>query len=209
MIVEIKVPVLPESVSEGTLGAWHKKVGDPVQQDDLLVELETDKVVLEIVATESGVLKSIDVEEGATVVSNQVIGSIDTEAATQASAGTTQASEESPAAQAAPAAAQPAAVPTEATASADSVVDEGTEAKAGPAARKLMKQHGVDASEVQGSGSRGSRMGGTDSGCAGCAMHSNRSGSSTLARTMLVAHGLGERGRSQQRGGDVARKGAV
>ncbi|HFA60184.1 MAG TPA: 2-oxoglutarate dehydrogenase complex dihydrolipoyllysine-residue succinyltransferase [Rhodospirillales bacterium] len=156
MIVEIKVPVLPESVSEGTLGAWHKKVGDPVQQDELLVELETDKVVLEIVATESGVLKSIDVEEGATVVSNQVIGSIDTEAATQAGADTTKTSEESPAAQAAPVAEQPAAAPTEAPASTGSEDGEGAGAKAGPAARKLMKQHGIDASEVQGSGSRGS-----------------------------------------------------
>ncbi len=154
MSVEIKVPVLPESVSEGTLGAWHKQVGDPVQQDELLVELETDKVVLEIVATESGVLKSIDVEEGATVVSNQVIGSIDTEAATGASAGTTKASEESPVAQPAPA--QPTAAATsEAAASMDSAAVDAAEAKAGPAARKLMKQHGIDAREVQGSGSRG------------------------------------------------------
>jgi len=153
MIVEIKVPVLPESVSEGTLGAWHKKVGDPVQQDELLVELETDKVVLEIVATESGVLRSIDVEEGATVVSNQVIGSIDTEAGAA----------ETPSAPAAPARATDAAAPASqeqvAVAAADTpntdVPAEGSAGKAGPAARKLMKQHGIDPSQIRGSGSKG------------------------------------------------------
>jgi 2-oxoglutarate dehydrogenase E2 component (dihydrolipoamide succinyltransferase) len=157
MIEEIKVPVLPESVAEGTLGAWHKKVGDPVQQDELLVELETDKVVLEIVATTSGVLRSIDVEEGATVVSNQVIGSIDTEAAAKPAADPAPAagapepsSTPAPAAQAAAEAdAAPRAAETEAAA-------ERAEVKAGPAARKLMKQHGIDPAEVSGSGSRGS-----------------------------------------------------
>ena len=59
MLVEIKVPVLPESVTEGTLGAWHKQVCDAVQRYDIIVELETDKVVLEIVATATGVLTSI------------------------------------------------------------------------------------------------------------------------------------------------------
>ncbi len=153
MIVEIKVPVLPESVAEGTLGAWHKQVGDPVQQDELLVELETDKVVLEIVATESGVLKSILVEEGATVVSNQVIGTIDTEAAgaTEEPAPAPAPAEPAPAESAEPAAEpepRPAAEPArQAEAAAD--------VKAGPAARKLMKQHGIDASQVSGSGSRG------------------------------------------------------
>ena len=152
MIVEIKVPVLPESVSEGTLGAWHKKVGDPVQQDELLVELETDKVVLEIVATESGVLRSIDVEEGATVVSNQVIGSIDTEAAAA----------EAPSAPVVPAHRPEAETPTAAPAPeaadrpAAEAPAEGGEGKAGPAARKLMKQHGIDPSQIRGSGSKGS-----------------------------------------------------
>jgi len=80
MLVEIKVPVLPESVTEGTLGAWHKKVGDVVKRDENIVDLETDKVVLEIVATADGVLTSIDIEEGASVTNNQVLGKIDTEA---------------------------------------------------------------------------------------------------------------------------------
>ncbi len=86
MLVEIKVPVLPESVSEGTLGAWHKQVGDSVKQDDIIVDLETDKVVLEIVATASGVITSIDKEEGDTVTNNQILATIDTEAASEAAA---------------------------------------------------------------------------------------------------------------------------
>jgi 2-oxoglutarate dehydrogenase E2 component (dihydrolipoamide succinyltransferase) len=86
MLVEIKVPVLPESVSEGTLGAWHKQVGDSVKQDDIIVDLETDKVVLEIVATASGVITSIDKEEGDTVTNNQILATIDTEAASEATA---------------------------------------------------------------------------------------------------------------------------
>ncbi len=86
MLVEIKVPVLPESVTEGTLGAWHKQVGDSVKQDDIIVDLETDKVVLEIVATASGVITSIDKEEGDTVTNNQILAIIDTEAAAEAAA---------------------------------------------------------------------------------------------------------------------------
>ena len=123
MLVEIKVPVLPESVTEGTLGAWHKQVGDSVKQDDIIVDLETDKVVLEIVATASGVITAIEKEEGDTVTNNQILAIVDTEAA----AATESAAEtESP------------ATP-----------------KAGPAARKAMKQHDVDASEVKGTGQKG------------------------------------------------------
>ena len=123
MLVEIKVPVLPESVTEGTLGAWHKQVGDVVKRDETIVDLETDKVVLEIVATADGVLSSIDIEEGATVTNNQVLGKIDTEASTAA-------------------ASEPAAPASK-------------EAKAGPAARKLLKEHDLSADEVQGTGVKG------------------------------------------------------
>ena len=129
MLVEIKVPVLPESVTEGTLGAWHKKVGDQVKQDENIVDLETDKVVLEIVATASGILSSIDMEEGATVTNNQVLGKIDTEAsagAEQASAKEQKAEEKQP-----------------------------EEPKAGPAARKLLKQHDLSVEDVQGTGQKG------------------------------------------------------
>ncbi len=124
MLVEIKVPVLPESVTEGTLGAWHKKVGDSVIQDQNIVDLETDKVVLEIVATATGVLTSIEMEEGETVTNNQILGKIDTEATSEAPAPANDAS------------------------------DSG-DAKAGPAARKLMKQHNLDANQVTGSGQKG------------------------------------------------------
>lgn len=127
MLVEIKVPVLPESVTEGTLGAWHKKVGDTVTQDENIVDLETDKVVLEIVATASGVLTSIEMEEGATVTNNQILGRIDTEAT-----GSEQGDAEE-----------------------DDSTDELVSAKAGPAVRKLLKQHNLSADDVKGTGQKG------------------------------------------------------
>ena len=77
---EIKVPVLPESITEATVAAWHKKPGDYVELDDVIVEIETDKVVLEIPAEESGVLSEITAEEGETVSEQQVLGLIDDEA---------------------------------------------------------------------------------------------------------------------------------
>ena len=77
---EIKVPVLPESITEATVAAWHKKPGDYVELDDVIVEIETDKVVLEVPAEESGVLSEITAEEGETVSEQQVLGLIDDEA---------------------------------------------------------------------------------------------------------------------------------
>lgn len=77
---EIKVPVLPESINEATVAAWHKKPGDYVELDDVIVEIETDKVVLEVPAEESGVLSKISAKEGATVKEQQVLGLIDDEA---------------------------------------------------------------------------------------------------------------------------------
>ena len=125
MLVDIKVPVLPESVTEGTLGAWHKKVGDTVTRDENIVDLETDKVVLEIVATASGILSSIEFEEGATVTNDQVLGRID-DSATASS-------------------------PVEEKSDDKSADD----AKIGPAARKLIKQHDLDSADIQGSGQKG------------------------------------------------------
>ncbi len=126
MLVEIKVPVLPESVTEGTLGAWHKQVGDTVKRDEIIVDLETDKVVLEIVATASGVLTSIEMEEGAIVTNNQILGNIDTEAAA-----------EQPVTQEHP----------------DS---SSKDPKAGPAARKLLKQNNLSQEQIDGTGVKGS-----------------------------------------------------
>ncbi|MCW4149177.1 2-oxoglutarate dehydrogenase complex dihydrolipoyllysine-residue succinyltransferase [Halomonas sp. 18H] len=74
MATEIKAPTFPESVAEGSVAAWHKKPGDSVERDELLVEIETDKVVLEVVAQEAGTLAEVTVEEGDTVESEQVLG---------------------------------------------------------------------------------------------------------------------------------------
>ncbi|MEW6996173.1 2-oxoglutarate dehydrogenase complex dihydrolipoyllysine-residue succinyltransferase [Colwelliaceae bacterium BS250] len=92
MTTEIKVPVLPESVADATVSTWHVKVGDNVSRDQLLVDIETDKVVLEVVALEDGVVTSINEEEGATVLGDQLIGVIssgDAAKATPAAAATT------------------------------------------------------------------------------------------------------------------------
>lgn len=74
MAIEIKAPSFPESVADGTVATWHKKPGDAVKRDDLIVDIETDKVVLEVLAEADGVLGAIVAEEGATVLSNQAAG---------------------------------------------------------------------------------------------------------------------------------------
>ncbi|WP_404345136.1 2-oxoglutarate dehydrogenase complex dihydrolipoyllysine-residue succinyltransferase [Vreelandella venusta] len=76
MAIDIKAPTFPESVAEGTVAAWHKKPGDSVERDELIVEIETDKVVLEVVAPEAGTLTDVMAEEGDTVESEQVLGKI-------------------------------------------------------------------------------------------------------------------------------------
>jgi len=83
---EVKVPVLPESISEATVAAWHKKPGDYVELDDVIVEIETDKVVLEVPAEESGVLTEILAKEGETVNAQQVLGLLNDEAEAEAKA---------------------------------------------------------------------------------------------------------------------------
>ena len=137
MIIEVKVPVFAESITEGTLLSWHKKVGDTVTRDETLVDVETDKVVLEVPAPQSGVLVEIVVQDGETVTSEQFLAKIDTEAAAATAA---------PAAQPAPAAAPVAeAAPS-------------TNTQAGvalPAAAKLAAETGVDVASIQGSGRDG------------------------------------------------------
>ena len=81
MLVEVKVPMLSESVAEATLVSWHKKQGEQVERDENLVDVETDKVVMELPASHAGILKEIIKGDGATVVSGEVIAKIDTEAA--------------------------------------------------------------------------------------------------------------------------------
>ena len=80
MLIEVKVPVLAESVTEATLAAWNKKQGEYVHRNENLVDMETDKVMLEIVAPKDGVLKEIKKAEGENVSSNDVIAVIDTDA---------------------------------------------------------------------------------------------------------------------------------
>src|SRR6185436_13148676 len=114
MKIEVKVPQLPESVAEATLVSWHKKAGDPVKRDENLIDIETDKVVLELPAPADGVLVEVLKPSGATVTSNDVIAVIDTEAkgaAAAAAAPTTEIAKPAPAAK--PAAA-PAPKPAEA-----------------------------------------------------------------------------------------------
>lgn len=92
MATEIKTPTFPESIAEGSVAAWHKKPGDHVERDELIVEIETDKVVLEVVALEAGTLQEVLVEEGDTVQSEQVLGRI---GAGEAQGGQPQANESS------------------------------------------------------------------------------------------------------------------
>ncbi len=132
MSSEILTPVLPESVADATVVTWHKKVGDAVKLDEVLVEVETDKVVLEVPAAVAGVLAEISQPEGSTVTSGQLLGKIEAGAAAAPSAP-------------APVAAAPEAAPAAVA----------TDAKAGPAARKAMDEAGVNRSDVNGSGKDG------------------------------------------------------
>ena len=135
-IIEVTVPVLPESVSEATLMTWHKKVGEAVARDENIIDLETDKVVLELPAPQAGVIVEIVEQDGATVVSGQLIAKIDTAA---------KAGDAAPATEAAPAAAAVEAAPA-------------SNAQAGvamPAAAKLAAEKGVDVAAIQGSGRDG------------------------------------------------------
>ena len=83
MSIEVKVPVLPESVSDAVIASWHKQAGDAVSRDENLLDLETDKVVLEVPSPVDGVLKEIRVEAGTTVTSEQVIAVIEEGAAAE------------------------------------------------------------------------------------------------------------------------------
>ena len=132
MIIDVKVPMLSESVSEGTLLEWKKKVGEAVARDEILIDIETDKVVLEVPSPQAGVLVEIIAQNGETVAAEQVLARIDTAAIASASA-------EAPAAAPAPEAA-PAAAQTNA---------------AMPAAAKLAAETGVDVNALQGSGRDG------------------------------------------------------
>jgi 2-oxoglutarate dehydrogenase E2 component (dihydrolipoamide succinyltransferase) len=131
MTIEIKVPQLPESVTDATLVGWHKKVGESVRRDDNLVDLETDKVVLEVPAPASGTLIEIKVSDGTTVTSGELLALLD-ESAVPAAVEPQQA--EAPA---------PTAAPAEAA------------QKLSPAVRRLLDEHDLDATSVSGTGKDG------------------------------------------------------
>jgi 2-oxoglutarate dehydrogenase E2 component (dihydrolipoamide succinyltransferase) len=153
MSTEIKVPVLPESVSDATIATWHKKVGDAVKRDENLVDLETDKVVLEVPSPVDGVLKEIKFAEGTTVNSQQIIGIVEAGAAAAAPAPAEKKAAE-PAAGAEEV--QPKAQAAQAKAAAPAST---TPAPVGgelpPGARFTAATSGVDPSQVEGTGRRG------------------------------------------------------
>ena len=139
-VIEVKVPQLSESVAEATLLQWHKKPGDAVARDENLIDIETDKVVLELPAPSAGVLVSVVKGDGATVVSGEIIATIDTEASAGAAASA------------------PAAAPAPAAAVAAPAAPAAAAGKAGvamPAAAKMMAEAGLSASQVAGTGRDG------------------------------------------------------
>lgn len=131
MAIEIKAPTFPESVADGTVATWHKKPGEAVKRDELLVDIETDKVVLEVVAPADGVLAEILKNEGDTVLSEEVIARV----------------EEGAAAAAAPAA-QPAAASAPAAGGEEDPI-------LAPAARKIAEENGIDPATLVGTGKGG------------------------------------------------------
>ncbi len=176
MKIEIKVPPLPESVSEATLVQWHKKPGEAVGRDENLIDLETDKVVLELPAPEAGVLAEIVENDGAVVKAGQVIAVLDTAAAAvPAKKADAPASETKPV---------PAATKAEATAL--------------PAARKLLEEKNLTAAEVDGSG-RGGRITKTDVMNAVAKAPAEASVSSTVMAPLPTVSGATGTGRIEQR----------
>ena len=140
MTIEVRVPQLPESVADATLVAWHKKPGDAVNRDENLVDLETDKVVLEVPAPASGVIKELKVQNGATVTSGQVLALLEEGAAAASPAPS--------------AAAQPQAAA--ATGKAEAAASKGAGSdKLAPSVRRLVEEHKLDAGAIPGSGRDG------------------------------------------------------
>jgi 2-oxoglutarate dehydrogenase E2 component (dihydrolipoamide succinyltransferase) len=138
MSIEVKVPQLPESVQDATLVSWHKKAGDSVNRDENLVDIETDKVVLEVPAPVSGVLKEIRVKDGTTVGAGQVLAIL------EEGAGAAAAPAQKPAPAAAPA-------PAPAPAAAAPVANEGGDMPLSPSVRRLVEENKLDPSQIKGS----------------------------------------------------------
>ncbi|MDM9621436.1 dihydrolipoamide succinyltransferase [Rhizobium sp. AC44/96] len=145
MATEIRVPTLGESVSEATVGTWFKKVGDVIKADEPLVELETDKVTIEVPAPAAGVLSEIVAQAGETVGLDALLGQI---AASAGAAAAAPAAAPAKAAEPAPAAAAPVAAAASASATASSMPP-------APAASKMLAENNLSADQVDGSGKRG------------------------------------------------------
>ncbi len=136
MAIEIKAPAFPESVADGEVAAWHKQEGEAVSRDELIVEIETDKVVMEVVAPEDGVLTKIHAQEGDTIESEQLLASLEQGAGAATSAPAADAS-------------------ADATAATDADSGEDLSALLGPAARQLVEEHQLDISRIAGTGKNG------------------------------------------------------
>ena len=137
MTTEILTPILPESVADATVATWHKQAGDRVTRDDVLVEIETDKVVLEVPAPVDGVLVEITQATGATVVSSQLLGKIDTAQAGDFIQNVANNGVE----------------PTPADRQKSAIENDHSDADSqGPAIRRLLAEHGIEANQVQGTG---------------------------------------------------------
>lgn len=170
MATEIKAPVFPESVADGTIATWHKKVGEPVSRDEVICDIETDKVVLEVVAPADGVIASISKNEGDTVLSAEVIAQFEEGAAGAAA----------PAAEAPQAAAPETAVAPVAS-TATPVQDQA------PAVRKALAETGINAADVSGTG-RGGRITKED-----VANHQAKPATASVAPAPLVGERIEQR----------------
>ncbi|HEU0302385.1 MAG TPA: 2-oxoglutarate dehydrogenase complex dihydrolipoyllysine-residue succinyltransferase [Longimicrobium sp.] len=151
MPVEIRVPPLGESVVEATVGRWTKKEGDAVAKDEILVELETDKITVEVAAPAAGTLGRIQKNEGDTVGVNELLGALETDGAAPSEAAGPPAA--APAGEKPPVE-QPAAQPA-AAAAAPAAEGGSGEAQTSPAVRALVAEHGLDVATIRGSGPNG------------------------------------------------------
>jgi 2-oxoglutarate dehydrogenase E2 component (dihydrolipoamide succinyltransferase) len=144
MTIEIKVPPLPESVADATLINWHKKAGDHVSRDENLVDLETDKVVLEVPSPKSGILTEIKVQDGTVVKSGELLAILTESSEAPAPEDGNDAN-----------ASKADSKPNKADLAADAVKKDSTAKKVSPAVKVLLKEHDLDASMIEGSGKKG------------------------------------------------------
>ena len=189
MSIEVKVPPLPESVADATLVAWHHKAGDSVRRDENLVDLETDKVVLEVPAPSDGVLKEIRISDGTTVTSGEVLAVLEPGEVAEAPTQPADAAQPAAPAQAATAAAHGAAAAPAVSGGADDSADTGQ--RMGPAARAMVEEHALNPGDIAGSG-RDGRITKSD-------VLNHMESSKSAGSTSRQAEAPGTYGRSEQR----------